>query len=358
MPAGVLVLWIAGRPRSLHNQRILFRRRTGRRISFLPITVGLWGCRRGFSEAATHNTGTPRPEKPLPGDKTPRCRGGYVRHARYSEDHSIDVPCRPCLAPWPPSINVTVERLFGELSSRNMSRTSPTMSTEAAITPAAAERLGAQPMTNGVAKPLAASAPTEDDSTIQTVDELVRRRARTHAHHVVVSYPSSGIEYVDYTMQQLDVFAYRVASVYQPHVPARVAPAEKPKVVAILGPSNLDYLVTILALTKLGHTVLFLSTRITQEAVDNLLVSTGASFLFYDPKFESIAVAAKDAIPGVGAAEIAKGAAYNFPVKAYADTNLTSSLDPAIETTHDVFIVHSSGTPTPRSPPLLLDISY
>lgn len=241
-----------------------------------------------------------------------------------------------------------------------MSRTSPNnMSTQAAI-PAAAERLGAQPpMTNGVAKPLEPPAALEDDSTIQTVDELVRRRARTHAHHVVVSYPCSGIEYVDYTMQQLDVFAYRVASVYQPHVPARTSPAEAPRVVAILGPSSLDYLVTILALTKLGHTVLFLSTRITQEAVDNLLVSTGASFLLHDARFEGVAAAAKEAIPGFGAAEIATGAAYNFPVEAYADTNLTSSLDPAIETTHNVFIIHSSGThtsPSVRPPPL--DTSY
>lgn len=226
------------------------------------------------------------------------------------------------------------------------------MSTEAAIPAAAAERLGAPPLTNGVAKPLEVPAALEDDSTIQTVDELVRRRARTHAHHVVVSYPSSGIEYVDYTMQQLDVFAYRVANIYQPYVPARTSPAEKPRVVAILGPSNLDYLVTILALTKLGHTVLFLSTRIPQEAVDNLLVSTGANFLLHHAKFEGVAAAAKEAIPDFGSAEIATGAAYNFPVEAYADTNLTSSLDPAIETTHNVFIIHSSGKPKPCSPHL------
>ena len=183
----------------------------------------------------------------------------------------------------------------------------------------------------------------EDDSCIQTIDQLVRKRARTQPHHVVVSYPSSGVDYVDYSMQQLDVFAYRVARIYGAHVPPRATSDEKPQVVAILGPSNLDYLVTILALTKLGHTVLFLSTRITQEAVDSLLTSTDARFLLHDRRFSAVADAARRAIPALGVGEIANGSDYNFPVDVYADTNLVASLDPATETNHPVFIIHSSG---------------
>ncbi|MBE3041383.1 acyl--CoA ligase, partial [Candidatus Bathyarchaeota archaeon] len=190
-----------------------------------------------------------------------------------------------------------------------------------------------------------------DDSDVRTLDELVRKRARTHPHHVVVSYPSTGVEYVDYTMQQLDVFAHRVAKVYEAHVPPRTTSGEKPQVVAILGPSNLDYLVTILALTKLGHTVLFLSTRITQEAVDALLASTDASFLLRDARYSAVADAAKDALPALGVADIANGSTYNFPVDA-TDTNLSSALDPLTETNHVVFIIHSSGTHSP--PPLHL----
>lgn len=191
------------------------------------------------------------------------------------------------------------------------------------------------------------SVEADDDSDVYTVEQLVRKRARTHAHHVVVSYPSSGVEYVDYTMQQLDVFGYRVAKAYEAHVPPRTTSSEKPRVVALLGPSNLDYLVTMLALVKLGHTVLFLSTRITQEAVDSLLSSTGASFFFYDPRYSAVVEAARESIPGLGVAEIANGSKYNFPVDVYTDTNITSSLDPTIETNYLVFIIHSSGTPTP-----------
>ena len=186
----------------------------------------------------------------------------------------------------------------------------------------------------------------DDDGCIQTIDQLVRKRARTHPHHVVVSYPSSGVQYVDYSMQQLDVFAYRVARIYGAHVPPRATSDEKPQVVAILGPSNLDYLITILALTKLGHTVLFLSTRITQEAVDSLLTSTGARFLLHHRNFSAVADAARRAIPALGVGEIANGSEYNFPVDVYADTNLVASLDPATETNYPVFIIHSSGTST------------
>lgn len=200
-------------------------------------------------------------------------------------------------------------------------------------------------MVNGT-KPLE----VDDDSDIFTVDQLVRKRARTHAHHVVVSYPSSGVEYVDYTMQQLDVFAYRVAKAYEAHVPPRTTSSEKPRVVALLGPSNLDYLVTMLALTKLGHTVLFLSTRITQEAVDSLILTTGASFFLYDPRYSAVVEAARSSVTGLGAAEIANGSKYDFTVDVYTDTNLTSGLDSATETNYNVFIIHSSGTSFPPSP--------
>ena len=82
------------------------------------------------------------------------------------------------------------------------------------------------------------------------------------------------VYFVDYTLRQLDVFAFRVATQYQSLIPARKSSDEKPVTVALLGPSNFEYLVTLLALFKLGHTCLFLSTRISQAAVDNLVKGT------------------------------------------------------------------------------------
>lgn len=183
----------------------------------------------------------------------------------------------------------------------------------------------------------------EDDTTIRTVDELVRRRAKAHLDRVAVSYPSSGIQYVDYTMRQLDVFAYRAAKIYEQAIAMRRSSAETPVTVAILGPSNFDYLITILALTKLGHTTLFLSTRISQEAVENLLSLTGAVFLIVDPRYTETAQTAARAMPHLGILNILDKSAFDFPVEVHADTRMDHHLDLSIETNHHVYIIHSSG---------------
>jgi acyl-CoA synthetase (AMP-forming)/AMP-acid ligase II len=186
-------------------------------------------------------------------------------------------------------------------------------------------------------------AELEDDGTIQTVDELVRRRAIAHHDRVVVSYPSSGIEYVDYTMQQLDVFAYRVAMGYSKTIPPRTSSTEKPTVVAILGPSDLDYLVTMLALIKLGHTVLFLSTRISPAAIESLVSVTGASALLAAPAHLEVARATQQKLEGLTVDEIAPRSTYEFPVEIHADTRLDQALDLSVEAGNFVYIIHSSG---------------
>ncbi|KAM0277439.1 hypothetical protein ACHAQH_005803 [Verticillium albo-atrum] len=184
----------------------------------------------------------------------------------------------------------------------------------------------------------------EDDSTIQTVDELVRRRARSHPDKVIVSYPSSGIEYVNYTMRQLDVFAYRAAKVYQQSIPARQSSVEKPVTVAVVGPSNFEYLITMLALTKLGHTTLFLSTRISQEAVENLIRTTGAQVLIADSRHAATAEVAQQSLRGLKILDIVNSSAFDFDIEVHADTQLDAHLDQAVETDNRVYIIHSSGS--------------
>ncbi|KAI5927850.1 hypothetical protein F4810DRAFT_706586 [Camillea tinctor] len=185
----------------------------------------------------------------------------------------------------------------------------------------------------------------EDDSELRTVDDLIRKRARTHPHNVIVSYPSSGIDFVDYTMQQLDVFAYRAAKHYEKFVPVRNSSEEKPSVVAILGPSNLEYLVTMLALTKLGHTILFLSTRISQAAIESLMTATNTKHLFADSRYLEVAnQSVQGNLSHVRVSEIASRSVFEFPVEMYADTRIDYNLDHEIETLNNIYIIHSSGS--------------
>jgi acyl-CoA synthetase (AMP-forming)/AMP-acid ligase II len=182
-----------------------------------------------------------------------------------------------------------------------------------------------------------------DESSIRTVDALVRHRARINPHATIVSYPSSGVEFVDYSMQQLDVFAYRVARHYQSFIPTRTDSRVAPITIAILGPSNFDYLVTMLALTKLGHTVLFLSTRISQVAVESLIETTGATYLLADARFLSLATDIQTSMPTLHVGSIAGSSTFNFPIEIHADTRMDYQLDPAIEEANNIYIIHSSG---------------
>lgn len=189
----------------------------------------------------------------------------------------------------------------------------------------------------------------EDDSTARTVDEVLRRRARTDPDLPVVSYPSSGIEYVDYTFQQLDVFAYRVGKQLQAAIPSRTSSKEKRTVVAMLGPSNLEYLVTMMGLFKLGHTVLFLSTRISVPAIESLITSTGATYLIADPRYLESSLATKEQVPGLQVLDMPTRTNFEFPIDAVGDTQLDAALDPSVEFNQIVYIIHSSGMNVQKS---------
>lgn len=179
---------------------------------------------------------------------------------------------------------------------------------------------------------------------IKTVDGLVRYRARVSPDATLLAYPSSGINYVNYTASQLDAFAYRVGKHYQQLIPSRNSSKEKPRVIGLLGPSNLEYIVTILALIKLGHTVLFLSTRISLEAILFLMKETGAGHLVADGSFSEIAGKLRNSALCVEAVDIASRDIFEFPVEAAEGTRLDHALDPDVEASYDCWIIHSSGT--------------
>jgi hypothetical protein len=179
----------------------------------------------------------------------------------------------------------------------------------------------------------------------RTIDELMRMRSEETPNLHLVSYPSSGINYVQYTARQLDAFAFRVAQKYAATMPPRLSSSKTATVIGLLGPSNFDYLVTILALTKLGHTVLFLSTRISSEAYESLLNATGATHLLIDQSFKHVADSLASNSPGVNIGEIANIEVYNGAILAKdTNTSFTSHLDPEAEEKQLAWIIHSSGS--------------
>ena len=179
-----------------------------------------------------------------------------------------------------------------------------------------------------------------------TVDALMRQRSQEDPELRLVSYPSSGINYVDYTARQLDVFAFRVAQKYAATMPPRSSSSEAATVVGLLGPSNFDYLITILALTKLGHTVLFLSTRISSAEYESLLKATSAKHLLIDDSFRNLGEVLSPKLKHLEIAAIAKSNVYegcDVSVVTDTDTCMTHGLDPRAEKNQLAWIIHSSG---------------
>ncbi|PTB61870.1 acetyl-CoA synthetase-like protein [Trichoderma citrinoviride] len=207
--------------------------------------------------------------------------------------------------------------------------------------PEAPTELGLTPSTATTTAP---TTTLKHDSALRTVDELVRQRAINYPQDHIVSYPKSGIGFVDYNLQQLDVFAWRAANRYAQSIPTRKSSKEKPRVVALLGLSNFEYLITLLALTKLGHTVLLLSTRITVEAVESLVNATSAATIIADMRHLKTAKKVQQLVPSLQLLDIVDRGVFDYPIEAHGDTQLSSHFDPEVETHNIAFIIHSSGS--------------
>lgn len=182
-----------------------------------------------------------------------------------------------------------------------------------------------------------------DNARLQTIDALLRSRATTHPNLPIVSYPSAGLDYTDYTFQQLDVFAYRVANHLEGSIPTRTSSSQKRTVVALLGPSNLEYLVTMLALMKAGHTVLFLSIRIPPLAIEALVKSTETQYVVADKRHVEAALAVQELQPQLKVLDMPTRGIFEFPIEEHVETQLDAALDPSVETGETVCIIHSSG---------------
>ncbi|KAI1101066.1 L-aminoadipate-semialdehyde dehydrogenase [Jackrogersella minutella] len=117
-------------------------------------------------------------------------------------------------------------------------------------------------------------APDVDNTSIDSINDLVVNRATTFPFKALLAYPGKDGKYVYYTAKELDSFADEAAKQYSGLGLVPKTGQGESEVVAILGPSNLDYIITILALTRIGFGILFLSTRLSVDAYVSLLGKT------------------------------------------------------------------------------------
>ncbi|KAJ5701319.1 hypothetical protein N7488_008867 [Penicillium malachiteum] len=133
------------------------------------------------------------------------------------------------------------------------------------------------------------SIKTNPKEKLYTISDLIRTRANANtAHEPIVAYPSSGTDYVYYTPYQLDTLVEAAAVHYAKFIPQRRSSADPVQVVGLLVPSDFEYLITLAAISRLGHTVVLLSTRISEDAYVSLMESTNASLIITYSSFNAM----------------------------------------------------------------------
>ncbi|RPB15662.1 putative NRPS-like enzyme [Morchella conica CCBAS932] len=192
------------------------------------------------------------------------------------------------------------------------------------------------------------SAESKAASIAFTLDQLLREKAAANPNQQYLSYPRSGLDYVHYTLSDIDSFAYRAAKKYSKSTPARSKSSQPTRVVALLGASNLDYLVSVYALSKLGLTILFLSTRISDAAYKHLFQKTNCSDIIIQPAFEKTINRVRDDYPlplnvikMVDSSIYNPSGAQNIPAE---NTGFDHGFDHSLETEKPLWIIHSSGS--------------
>ncbi|PSK42889.1 hypothetical protein B9Z65_6843 [Elsinoe australis] len=192
----------------------------------------------------------------------------------------------------------------------------------------------------------AVEASSDSDEQLETrvpstVDELIRLRSKQASSDApIIAYPEKGTDYVDYTPRQLDRLVDRAASLYANHIPQRRHSDDPVQVIGLLGPSDFSYLVAFLAISRLGHSVLLLSTRITDEAHESLLSTTKATTLLYNEAFQKTAEALQSSKSHLQIIQVCDVS--SLPT---STSNLKpANLDAEREAQTISFIIHSSGS--------------
>jgi acyl-CoA synthetase (AMP-forming)/AMP-acid ligase II len=180
---------------------------------------------------------------------------------------------------------------------------------------------------------------------IRSIDEMFRACVTNHADKIILSYPSSGNDFVDYTASQLGSMVERAARRYSKILPKIRKTSDDPRItVALLGVTNLEYIVSYLALQRLGLTCLFLSTRLQENAFLHLFKATNCEAVLAQPSFMTIMERTKKLKEDP--LEILPMVTFEYILSPQSDDEelLPTKVDPEKEMTESGWIIHSSGS--------------
>ncbi|KAH9832694.1 Acetyl CoA synthetase-like protein [Teratosphaeria destructans] len=106
-----------------------------------------------------------------------------------------------------------------------------------------------------------------------TVDGLLQSHARDSEQKPLICYPISGAsDFEERTAADLDRYTDAATKFYIDHGLEPVDPSRaSAPAIALLSPSSFEVILTIFALNRLGYAILFLSTRLTAEALARLM---------------------------------------------------------------------------------------
>ena len=179
--------------------------------------------------------------------------------------------------------------------------------------------------------------------TPRTISELISVRAQLAPDHTILGYPNGkGVDYVEYTYNQLDKYATAGAAHLASSLPLRTTSDAPESVVAVLGPSSLDYFVTVLALSRLGFTVLFLSTRISEAAYISLLTATKCTNICIDLGFRKTISNVQSQVKGLNVIDVLTKDI--FQASSTDVIPIQQNLNLSKESSKISWIIHSSGS--------------
>lgn len=158
------------------------------------------------------------------------------------------------------------------------------------------------------------------------------------ADRPILYYPNTGTEYTGYTPKDLYSLALKAASYYSASLPP-CSGDDQVKVIGLLGRSTLEYLVMFLGLSRLGHAVLFLSPRISREAVEKLVRECKAEMVLVEEGYRDMAMKLKAQVPASKIHDIVARKDYDF-LPEYVPNALSSTKD----SERLAYILHSSGS--------------